>query len=255
VTTPDNPFASSDAGVVYARGRPFHHPRSLARILAITGSEPIGNALDVACGTGMSTVALAEHAISATGVDASSEMLRAARAAPRASYVLGHAEGLPFPSDAFDAATCCSGVHWFDQRRFFAELHRVLRHDGWVGLYDHYFMGEMVDVPEFGTWTKQLFKTFPLPKRTPQVGDPRAETPRGFEKIADEFFADDIEMSHEAFADYQLTISNFQAASERGTPRTELRAWLLESSEPLFAGAPARTLKFLGSITCLRRLP
>jgi ubiquinone/menaquinone biosynthesis C-methylase UbiE len=255
VTTPDNPFASSDAGVVYARGRPFHHPRSLARILTITGAEPLGNALDVACGTGMSTVALAEHAVSAVGVDSSPEMLRAALAAPRAAYVLGSAEQLPLPADTFDAATCCSGVHWFNQKRFFAELHRTLRHDSWVGLYDHYFMGEMVDVPEFGAWTKELFRTYPLPRRTPQVGDPRAETPRGFEKIADEFFADDIEMTHETFADYQLTISNFQSASERDGDRAELRAWLLESTEPLFAGAESRTLKFLGSITCLRRIP
>ena len=65
------------------------------------------------------------------------------------------------------------GVHWFDQERFFAELRRVLAPAGWVGLYDHYFTGEMVGVPEFGAWLHEALVRYPLPPRNPQVGDPR----------------------------------------------------------------------------------
>ena len=79
-------------------------------------------------------------------------------------------------------------------------------------------------------------------------------TPPTFEKIADDFFTDDVAMSHEGFADYQLTISSFVVAAENGTPRSALRTWLLESTAELFAGVETRTLRFLGSITCLRRL-
>src|SRR5207237_8080426 len=61
-TTPENPFAATDAGTVYARGRPYHHPRSLARIRALVGDDPVVHAADIACGTGLSTIALAEHA-------------------------------------------------------------------------------------------------------------------------------------------------------------------------------------------------
>jgi SAM-dependent methyltransferase len=252
VTIPENPFAATDVGTLYARGRPFHHPRSLARIRALVGEQPVARALDVACGTGMSTVALGAHASLVVGVDASPEMLRAARPASGISFMLASAEQLPVESDTVDAVTCCSGVHWFDQARFFAELRRVLRTDGWVGLYDHYFLGEMVDVPAFTEWTRIAFERFPLPARNPQVGDPRATTPDGFEKIGDEFFADDVEMTHAGFADYQLTISNFVAAAERGVSRPELRRWVLESTAPLFEGASTRVLRFLGSITCLR---
>jgi ubiquinone/menaquinone biosynthesis C-methylase UbiE len=253
VTRPDNPFAASEAGSVYDRGRPFHHRRSLTRILALVGEDAIGHGVDVACGTGMSTIALAEHASSVVGIDASPEMLHAARRAPGVWYLLGSAERLPFIDESVDAVTCCSGVHWFDQTRFFAELHRVLRPHAWVGLYDHYFVGEMVGVPEFADWTRTMLRAYPLPERNAQVGDPRADTPEGFEKVADEFFGDDIEMTADAFADYQLSISNFVSAAERGTPRDELRAWLLESTAPLFEGASTRVLRFLGSITCLRR--
>ena len=248
-----NPFASPGVGSLYHRGRPFHHPRSLARVQAIVGDAPVDRAIDLACGTGMSTVALADVAGFVVGVDASLEMLRAARQAPNCAYLFAHAEALPFPDGSFDAATCCSGVHWFDQERFFAELRRVLRPGAWVGLYDHYFLGEMIDVPEFAEWTRIALERYPLPPRNPQVGDPRSLAPVGFEAVDDEFFTDDIQMTREQFADYQLTISTFVAAAERGTPREELRAWLLASTAPLFAGVETRGVRFLGSITCSLR--
>jgi ubiquinone/menaquinone biosynthesis C-methylase UbiE len=255
VTLPDrvaNPFAARGVGDVYANGRPFHHPRSLARIMAIVGAHDLERALDIACGTGMSTVALADHATTVVGMDVSPEMLGSARRSPGAGYLLADAERMPFAGGSFDAATCCSGIHWFDQPRFFAELKRVLRSDGWVGLYDHYFTGEMVDVPEFGAWAREALTRYPLPPRNPQVGDPRAVTPDGYESIGEEVFVDDIEMSHQQLADYQLTISNFVDAVERGDSRRAVRAWVLETLAPLFAGTDARTVRFVGSVNCLR---
>jgi ubiquinone/menaquinone biosynthesis C-methylase UbiE len=163
VHRPENPFAAAEVGTVYDRGRPFHHPRSLARARAIVGDAPVGRALDIACGTGMSTIALAEHAGFVVGVDASPEMLAAARRAPNVTYMQANAEMLPFADGVFDAATCCSGIHWFDQERFFAELRRVLRPEGWVVLYDHYYLGSMVEIRGFGQWTKETFVRFPLP--------------------------------------------------------------------------------------------
>ncbi len=252
---PGNPFAAPGVGVHYDRGRPYHHGRTLERLFAMVGDGRLGRGVDVACGTGMSTVALAGRADAVVGVDVSPEMMRSARRAPGVQYLLGRAERMPFPDDAFDAATCCSGVHWFDQPRFFAELHRVLRPGSWVGLYDHYFIGEMVGVPEFAEWLQQALTRYPLPPRNPQVGDPRSLEPAGFEKIGDELFADDIEMTHDELVSYQLTISNFVDAAEKGETRAELEAWSLETTAPLFAGAAARTVRFLGSITCFRRTP
>ncbi|MDQ1510746.1 MAG: hypothetical protein QOG50_2590, partial [Actinomycetota bacterium] len=122
----------------------------------------------------------------------------------------------------------------------------------WVGLYDHYFIGKMIDVPEFRAWMAEAFTRYPLPPRNPQVGDPRAVEPVGFEHVADDTFADDIVMTHEQLADYALTISNLVDAVERGTPRAELRAWTIETMAPMFDGIETRTVRFLGSVTCLR---
>jgi hypothetical protein len=62
-------------------------------------------------------------------------------------------------------------------------------------------------------------------------------------------------MTREAFADYQITVSNCVNAVEQGATRAEVHAWLLESMDPLYDGATTRTIQFLGSITCLRRVP
>ena len=128
----------------------------------------------------------------------------------------------------------------------------MLRAGGWVALYDHYFIGEMVDVPEFAEWSRRALERFPLPARNHQVGDPRGATPAGFEKVGDEFYADDIEMTQQQFVDYQLSISNFVAAAERGAPVDSLREWVIETTAPFYASAPVRTVRFLGSLTCLR---
>src|SRR5262249_1622961 len=155
------------------------------------GTDHVARGLDVACGTGMSTVALAEHAATVVGVDVSPEMMRSARHAPGVHYLLGSAEQLPLAAATFDAATCCSGLHWFAQPRFFGEPRRVLRPGSWVGLYDHYFVGEMVGVPAFADCLREALERYPLPARNPQVGDPSSPQPDGFEKLGDEFFADD----------------------------------------------------------------
>jgi SAM-dependent methyltransferase len=252
--TPENPFAAAAIGEVYQRGRPYHHPRSLARVRAIVGAAPVECALDVACGTGLSTIALAEHADHVVGLDISPEMMRAAPEHQHVGYALGPAEHLPFASGSFDAVTCSSGVHWFDQERFFAELHRVMQPSGWLALYDHYFLG-MRDVEAFAEWARTLFLRYPLPPRNPQVGDPRRGVPDGFELSGADTFDDPIEMTRDRFVDYQLTVSHCVAAVERGTPRGEVRAWLLDSMIPLFDGSPTRTVEFVGSITCLRRVP
>ena len=256
-TAPDNPFAATEVGALYKRGRPYHHARTLARLRTLLAAHgmnaEVARAIDVACGTGMSTVALAELADTVVGLDISPEMMRVAPAAPNVTYMLGRAEQLGFTDGAFDAVTCSSGIHWFDQERFFAELRRAVRPGGWIGLYDHYFMG-MRAVDGFDAWVGELFARYPLPPRNPQVGDPRSETPAGFEVVDTDTFEDPIEMDRDAFVDYQITVSSCVAAAERGIPQAEMRTWLFDSTAALFESS-TRSVSFLGTITCLRRLP
>ena len=121
--------------------------------------------LDVACGTGDSTISVARAAAPGshvTGVDISEGMMalvqdKAARAgvAGRISLQVADGEALPFPAGAFDRVTCAFGIRNFEHRdRGLAEFFRVLRTGGRVVIlelsvpqnrllrwgYDLYFM-------------------------------------------------------------------------------------------------------------------
>jgi SAM-dependent methyltransferase len=84
--------------------------------------------LDVACGTGNYTTALAEAGLQLVGVDVSRQMLTAAREKSGAvRWVTGDVANLPFPNGAFEVAVCTLALHHFSQpERSFREIARVL---------------------------------------------------------------------------------------------------------------------------------
>jgi len=107
------------------------------KVVQATALRPGDTALDLACGTGSLTRALAGAvgpAGSVLGVDFSPEMLRAAEArpAPNVEYRLGDATDLAgVPSGRFDAATIAYGARNIpDLDGLFAEMNRALRPGG-----------------------------------------------------------------------------------------------------------------------------
>lgn len=89
--------------------------------------------LDVACGTGVSTVELARAGVRAVGCDFSLGMLRAGRHAGRGNVTLvaGDALALPFADGAFDAVTISFGLrNVVDVPRALVEMARVTRSGG-----------------------------------------------------------------------------------------------------------------------------
>lgn len=88
--------------------------------------------LDVGCGTGRLTVALAERGSRAWGVDASDEMLAKARARAGRLAAFKHApaEALPFKDGWFERAVLRLVVHLIDRGRAFPEVARVLAPGG-----------------------------------------------------------------------------------------------------------------------------
>jgi SAM-dependent methyltransferase len=90
--------------------------------------------LDVGCGTGATTIALARRlgpSATCTGVDVSATMIdvareRAGRETPEPRFVCADAQTHPFEPDAFDLLTSRFGVMFFgDPVAAFANLHRA----------------------------------------------------------------------------------------------------------------------------------
>jgi SAM-dependent methyltransferase len=94
-------------------------------------------ALDLGCGTGLSTRGFLDRGFAVTGVDVAVPMLDEARAAlgDRASFYEASAERLPFADAAFGLVVCGQAFHWFVPQPAFAEIARVLERGGLMALF------------------------------------------------------------------------------------------------------------------------
>jgi Methyltransferase domain len=236
----ENPFVV-DAADRYHRYRPYHHERTLERAFGIATPKP-GPAVDVACGTGLSTMALWRYGIRAVGIDTSVPMLRVARSVTDVPVARAEAEHLPVFDTTCSLLTCGSGLHWLDRDRFWAEAHRVL-------LYDHGFLAQAAEASGFAEWYQNRYlPRYPAP---PRNSAPEHETPPGFEKVGDEVFTESIPLDHRSLVGYLLTQSNTIIATSSES-FDEVAAWLTSETTHFFAD-PDQTVSFgyWGRVQCL----
>ncbi len=113
------------------------------RFRAALGASAGGHLLDVACGPGVVTAALAPGAASVVAFDATEEMLEKARSRcnkaglANVMFKRGDAENLPFPDAQFDGVVTRLAVHHFaDPQRAIGEMFRVLRRGGTAVVVD-----------------------------------------------------------------------------------------------------------------------
>ncbi len=248
----------SEEGVAerYARARPYIHRKALGKFRAFADvADPFRRALDVACGTGQSTVALAELAERVIGIDASDEMLAHATPHPRVEYRVAVAEELPFGSDHFDLVTVAQALHWLETCQFRAEACRVLKASGWLVIYTSWFTEEMRGEPAFAEWFDGVYlDRYPSPPRGPTNVTPEFAETFGLRLLGEDEFANEIAMSRGRFTDYQLSTSNIIAAVRRkGESFEEAEEWIRDSLEPFFPDDERRTFLFAGKIWYLQK--
>ena len=119
----------------YERGRPSYPPEAVDWLLAPTDTWVARDVLDLGAGTGKLTTRLVERGLQVVAVDPIAEMLEMLRTAlPDTPALLGSAEQIPLPDNAVDAVLVAQAWHWFDQERAVAEIARVLRPGGRLGV-------------------------------------------------------------------------------------------------------------------------
>jgi ubiquinone/menaquinone biosynthesis C-methylase UbiE len=108
-----------------------------ARFGGALGEAARGRLIDVACGPGVVTAALAPNAAAVVAFDATEEMLAKARARcakanlTNVAFRSGDAEHMPFADGEFDGAVTRAAIHHFaEPQRAFDEMFRVLRPGG-----------------------------------------------------------------------------------------------------------------------------
>ena len=113
---------------VYALARPTY-PREALHFVVPPGA---GRVLDLGAGTGKVTSGLLDLGLEVVAVEPDDAMR--AHVDTRAESLAGTAEHVPLPDGMVDAVVAGQAWHWFDTARALAEVHRVLRPGGTLGL-------------------------------------------------------------------------------------------------------------------------
>jgi SAM-dependent methyltransferase len=225
-----NYFTSAEVAARYTKVRPFFHDEVADRLRAFAGVHRFRSALDVGCGSGQSSVALAAIADRVIAVDASQGMLSHAAVRPNIVYQLGFAEQLNFAPAEFDLVSVGSALHWFDQDRFFAQCRKVMAPLALLAVYNDHFTAHMQPAPLANgalpnlaaamtsqRWLRTRFlKRFPAPQRGMRDINELKAAECGFEVVQRSSFNHLVPFSREEFIAYLLTLSNTLAAIHSG---------------------------------------
>jgi SAM-dependent methyltransferase len=123
------------ASEAYARGRP-NYPREIAGWLRDgLDLRPGTAAVDLGAGTGKFTPLLLETGARVIAVEPVAQMLeKLSSALPEIEAHIGTSESIPLPSGSVDAVVCAQSFHWFATAAALAEIRRVLRQGGRLGM-------------------------------------------------------------------------------------------------------------------------
>ncbi len=117
----------------YAAYRPPLHQLILNR--ALSGMERFSDGLDIGCGTGRSSVALAEFCRRVYAVDPSQSMLDAAIPHDAITYLRGCGENTPLPDHSIDIVAFAGSLFYADADATVREINRICRPNAWIVLY------------------------------------------------------------------------------------------------------------------------
>jgi SAM-dependent methyltransferase len=217
--------------------------------------RPADRALDVGCGAGLSTAALAPLARQAIGLEPISTMLTHRRTvAPHASFLIGQAERLPFSAGSFDLVTAAGSLNYADLPSALAEIARVLTRDGTFLLYDFSTGGRSVSGDALAGWFASFEQRFPWPPGWEPL-DVR-ELPLaayGLRLLDYSGIEIQLPMDLDAYLRYMLSETNVDDAIARGACSAEqARDWCLETLKPVFADGQV-TVVVPGYIATLAR--
>lgn len=208
----------------YERGRPSYPPDAIDWLLAPTGDWDARDVLDLGAGTGKLTTRLVERGLDVVAVDPIAEMLDVLRTTlPATPALLGTAEQIPLADNSVDAVLVAQAWHWFDPQRAVAEVARVLRPGGRLGLVWNIRDERLGWVKEFGE----------IVGGERDIADTTVDLPEPFTDVATHQVEWTNYMTAQALIDYVASRSYCI------TSPTEVRTRTLEEVRTLLATHPA----------------
>ena len=243
-----SPYTSAER---YAKGRPNFHDNSILHVKEFLKlASKFDSALDVGCGTGLSTQALLKIAHRVYGTDSSQAMLSFALQKEKIVYQVSNAIEQPFENNFFDLVSVCSGVHWFEIDEFLSEANRILKSKFWLILYDNFFLGEMEGKPEFKSWYEHVYlQKFPPPKRNDNYNWEKEELKNmNFDFVSEEKFLNQVSLNKNELILYFTTQSNIISEVETNhNSYKEVERWLDTELSKFFIDAQTKQIIIFGN--------
>jgi len=225
----------------YERGRPSYPPEAIDWLLAASDTGRIArDVLDLGAGTGKLTTRLVERGLEVIAVDPIAEMLELLSSAlPDTPALLGTAEHIPLGDDSVDAVLVAQAWHWFDPERAVAEVARVLRPGGRLGLVWNIRDERLGWVKDFGRIVG-----------TEQDRETTATLPAPFTDVATREFEWTSYLTPQALIDYVASRSYCITSPADVRSRTLDQVRELLSTHPALTGATGIALPYI--TICIR---
>jgi ubiquinone/menaquinone biosynthesis C-methylase UbiE len=238
----------------YERGRPTYPAEAVAALVDALAIAPGSDVLELGAGTGKFTALLVPTGARITAVEPVEAMRSALeRTVPHARAVDGTAESIPAGDASIDAVVAAQAFHWFDAERALAEIHRVLREGGRLGM-----IWNVRD--EDPVWSQRLTEIFDRlsgaedPRYKHMAWRPAFDRSEGFTALEHRSFPHTHEVSREAFLDRVLSVSYVASAPDdvRDAVAREVRDVL--ETDPYLAGRETITMPYATEVFwCERR--
>ncbi|MBI6911442.1 class I SAM-dependent methyltransferase [Pseudomonas palleroniana] len=225
----------STQAATYAQGRP-DYPRQLIGWLGeALGVEPQSTVIDLGAGTGKFTRLLSTLTPALIAVEPIAAMAaQLARSLPDVRLVEGTAESIPLGDATADAVVCAQAFHWFATQAALAQIHRVLKPGGRLGLVWN-VRDESVD------WVAAITAII-----TPYEGDtPRFHTGRWREAFTGKYFSapeltcfpyQHVGSPQEVIMDRFLSVSFIAALPEAEKAKVSAQLQALIDTHPALQG-------------------
>jgi len=119
----------------YVRGRPDFPPAALDWLRDELGLQPGRTAIDLGAGTGKFTRLLMKTGARVVAIEPVAAMRnRLVGELPGVTALPGQAQHMPLPDSSADAVICAQSFHWFANAESLAEIRRILKPGGVLGL-------------------------------------------------------------------------------------------------------------------------
>ncbi|NOK58249.1 MAG: class I SAM-dependent methyltransferase [Chloroflexi bacterium AL-W] len=219
-------FTTSDVGKRYDQFRPKVHHVVQRWLQAGCGQRRYRRAIDVACGTGDSSLPLIDLADELVCVDSSTEMLTVARRKGLMTHQMDYSNIGNLGK--FDLISTCMAFHWFDGETAI-NAYKNASNPGAVWLIYNFAFAGHASSAAFNAWLKNDYlATYPSPPRnkTSNVA-PRDDT--HIKLIKSDSGLIPIQFTKETLVGYLTTQSNIEHTVQHSGDYEQIQNDLLES--------------------------